>query len=97
MVCTHIAYNALEVDASGAINLNSDNVVRDLKSLVKLKEQNPSLKVLATIGDSSDRSADDWSSVAKNANTRNNFAKNVLSLVQNINLDGIGEKKFSFS
>ena len=56
-----------------------------------MRSRNPSLKVLAAVGGYNEPLVPVWSAMAANAGSRDNFARNVLSLLQRNNLNGIGE------
>lgn len=66
-----------------------------LSRLNSLKTQNPSLKIIAAVGGYNENLVPVWSSMAANANYRENFALNVLSFLKKTNLDGIGESTTS--
>lgn len=61
-----------------------------IRQLVSLKSRNPNLKVMAAVGGADSSLLSDWSSLAGSLSIRDNFAANVLTFLQNNNLDGIG-------
>lgn len=94
MICTHIVYNSLWVNADGELNYfdrRSDTVEGDLKNLITLRGPNPDLKILFSVGVSSQLLVPIWSSLAANDDSRKNFASKVLLFIQKNSLDGIGE------
>jgi chitinase len=62
-----------------------------IRQLVSLKSKNPNLKILAAIGGYNEGLVASWSNLAGSSAARNNFANNILSFLQNNNLNGIGE------
>lgn len=65
-----------------------------ISQVVALKSGKPELKVLAAIGGAIDSSP--WSDVAASEALRNSFAANVLTFLQENNLNRIGRKLSSF-
>lgn len=54
-----------------------------------MRTKNPNLKILVAIGGSNRELVDDWSNLAANSTSRNNFAGNAFNFLQRLKLNGI--------
>ncbi|TNV78378.1 hypothetical protein FGO68_gene688 [Halteria grandinella] len=94
---THINYAFTKVSSSGEIQLSDPwaavempmegGVKGNLGALILLKQQNPGLKTLVSIGGWSD--SDRFSDVALNDQTRQKFARSAVAFVNEHQMDGI--------
>ena len=78
-----IIYAFVEIDSNGNLVVPAPTY---LKNMVKLRQSNPDLQVIAAIGG---WAADGFSDAALTPASRYNFARNVQNLVKQYDLDGI--------
>jgi chitinase len=82
---THINYAFARIDANHAL-LDQPGVADDLARLRALKKQNPHLAVMISIGG---WTADGFSDAALTDSSRHTFARSVVALLRQYNLDGV--------
>lgn len=90
-LCTHVNYAFLGLNADGSLKILDPafDVDQDgFKRLSDLKQQNPNLKVLFSIGGAA---ADTgvFTTVSSNADLRNAMVQSALDLIQTYNYDGL--------
>lgn len=93
-ICTHIIYSFIGLDIYGGLNYLDRSAVEAenlIIQMVHLKQQNPSLKVLAAVGGGDDALVPIWTQMAANPAARENFARNIYNFVVTHSLDGIGK------
>lgn len=83
---THINFAFARIDSGGEIAFESPNLAPGLKSLLALKKQNPQLKVIVSVGG---WTADGFSDAALTDTSRNTFARSVVELLREHDVDGI--------
>lgn len=62
-----------------------------IRSAVNLRNTSPGLRVLVAVGGYNEALVPVWSAMAANSGSRENFARNILSFLQQFNLNGVGE------
>ena len=82
---THINYSFAHIVAGRAV-LDQPGAAADLAALRALKERNPDLKVLVSVGG---WSADGFSDAAFTDASRHTFASSVVELLRENDLDGV--------
>ncbi|EFA06698.1 putative chitinase 2-like Protein [Tribolium castaneum] len=89
-LCTHILYAFVGLNEDGTINILDDweiTGLEEIKHLVSLKQQNPDLKLLLSMGGWNEGSTT-YSEVAKNPGKRATLVTSVLSFLKENNFDG---------
>jgi len=84
---THINYAFINLKGNRAVFNNERNDTVNLRRLVQLKEINPSLKILISIGGWT--WSGNFSDAALSDTSRANFASSAVDMVRKYNLDGI--------
>ncbi|XP_059615564.1 chitotriosidase-1-like [Phlebotomus argentipes] len=94
-LCTHLIYTFFGIDSEANIfsrdvwlDLEENYGLGNINKLIKLKEVNSELKILAAIGGWFEGSKA-FSDIADNANLRKRFVKNSLHFLQRYNFDGM--------
>jgi chitinase len=82
---THLNYSFAHIDAGRAL-LDQPGVADDLRKLRALKQQNPKLKVLVSVGG---WLADGFSDAALTESSRRTFATSAVALLREYTLDGV--------
>ena len=83
---THINFSFAKINDDFETLYIRDKKITRLKKIVALKKENPSLKVLLSVGG---WGADNFSQMAADETHRKNFCQNCLKAVKEYNLDGI--------
>lgn len=83
---THINFAFAKIDGDGKVAFEDPNLAPTLRSLLALKEQNPQLKVIVSVGG---WEADGFSDAALTEASRNAFARSAVELVRTHGVDGI--------
>ena len=83
---THINFAFAKIDAQGAVALPNAGVAPQLAQLRGLKDRNPRLKILLSVGG---WTADGFSDAAVSAESRQRFAASAVALLRENALDGI--------
>jgi chitinase len=89
-LCTHILYAFVGLNEDGTIAILDDweiTGLNELKHLVSLKDENPNLKIILSMGGWNEGSTK-YSEVAKNANKRSTLVNSVLSFLDENEFDG---------
>uniref|UniRef100_A0A1B0DN92 chitinase n=1 Tax=Phlebotomus papatasi TaxID=29031 RepID=A0A1B0DN92_PHLPP len=94
-LCTHFVYSFFGIDPNGTIairdkylDLEENYGLGNLRKVSKLKEINPKLKTLASVGGWTEGSAA-FSEVANDPEKRKKFARDALDFLQKYNFDGL--------
>ena len=83
---THINFAFAHIGGDGKVGFESPSYAPALKSLLALKEQNPRLKLVVSVGG---WQAEGFSDAALTDTSRNAFAHSAIDLLQECNVDGI--------
>ncbi|MCC5608455.1 hypothetical protein LC612_17085 [Nostoc sp. CHAB 5834] len=83
---THLFYAFADVDTEGNVKLSQDGDDGDINVLKSLKDQNPKLKILISIGGAGEN---DFSSAASTAQSRIFFAQSAINFMKSNGFDGI--------
>jgi chitinase len=83
---THINFAFAQIDAGGRIVLRDPDAERGVETLLALKQKNPQLKILVSVGG---WMAEGFSDAASTAASRTVFAHSVIELLRRHALDGI--------
>nr|ACP18829.1 chitinase 1 [Chrysomela tremula] len=92
-LCTHIAFAFIGLTDAGSVSIldpwesNDDGGYHGFKNIVALKEKNPNLKVLVSMGGYNEGSQR-FSKVAENVSKRKALAADVLRFIKEWNFDG---------
>ncbi|KAI1283127.1 Chitotriosidase-1 [Halotydeus destructor] len=86
--CSHVTYFFAEIKNSKVSPIDG-NEVEIYNSLMKLKDENPSVKVLIAIGRWNNADARTFSSVADDTEMRTYLARSVLEFVRAYKFDGV--------
>ena len=83
---THINFAFARIDGSGRVVFEDPRFAPALKSLLALKQQNPQLKILVSVGG---WEADGFSDAALTEESRNKFAQSAVDFLRRHGADGI--------
>jgi chitinase len=83
---THLNFAFASIDAAGHVGFAHPGVADGLKGLQALRKQNPSLKILVSIGG---WQAEGFSDAALTDSSRQAFARSVVDFIRQYQLDGI--------
>ena len=83
---THINFAFAKIDGEGKVAFENPAIATTLQSLLALKQQNPDLRILVSVGG---WTADGFSDAALTEASRKVFAKSVVSLLREHRVDGI--------
>lgn len=83
---THINYAFAKIDEEGGLFFPKEQSVAHLTELVALKNRNPKLKIILSVGG---WGADHFSDAALTSASRRQFAQNVVAFISQYNLDGV--------
>src|SRR5215207_4769669 len=83
---THINYAFARIEPSGGVGFGTADASRNLQRLLPLKQQNPRLKLIVSVGG---WQAEGFSDAALTEASRNTFARSVVALLRRHELDGV--------
>jgi chitinase len=83
---THLNFAFANIDAAGHVGFARPGVADGLKGVQALRKQNPNLKIIVSIGG---WQAEGFSDAALNESSRQAFARSVVDLIRQYELDGI--------
>ncbi len=87
-LCTHINYNFLYISNDFSIMFSPNTKLSNLRKIVKLKSQNPDLKIMCSIG-GWDQGSLIFSIISNNALSRTKFSMAVVKFVEENECDGV--------
>ncbi|XP_056636318.1 probable chitinase 10 [Diorhabda sublineata] len=92
-ICTHIIYNYATIDPiTYTIVSNDENydiVKGGYKAITSLRNKNPNLKILISLGGSKEDGSRRFSNMVSNSRKRINFIRSLISFLEKYNFDGM--------
>lgn len=79
----------MEIDGNGGISYQTRTQNFVANSLSQLRARSSTIKIIAAFGGYNEALLGAWSNIARNANTRSNFANNVYNFLAANNIDGV--------